>query len=442
MTSTQSSSSAAPTRPKRLPTSGLAVYVLVWSVVVAGFCAVLWSWCVGPVLSRLDSIASDSPIPDEPRVDEPAPQPKQPVVPARAEEKSLVSPKEVERRGRRAAGRSRWIAVQADIERIAARLDEIDQLDSKWKSDITRLSSEAEGRRIAGSPVQLERYAILLKLRSLVEVAPDSLRERLQAQQAILAATSEDAILERTPDSVEILDGLRGESIRLAEFLREQGRMLEAVIEDSRELPPAGNSLSESLATFLAERESETDQLILERVADAKQKATATVVTAVDAKKQAESDLRNARRRLAETESSTPANSPDIPSSIRQVTRAEFQAELPAIRQMLAPFISPGYVQPVTSFEFRQSTAKGPLSLSVLKESGALDPNDEGLLALLRIGGSRQEGQANDRPLGSFPQFHSKLDIRKSRVRESVTRAQTLLREYGEFMVKDGLLVR
>jgi hypothetical protein len=409
---------------------------------MAGFVAVLWSWCIDPVLSRLDSIGSDSRVPDEPQVEEPVPQQKQPAVSSRAEERLLVSPKEVERRGRRAAGQSRWIAIESDTKRIAARLDEIDQLDSTWKSDIARLSSEDDGRRIAGSPVQLERYTVLLKRQSLVNAGPDLLRERLQAQRAILAATSEDAIIERNPNSVEALDSLLRESTRLVEFLRERDRMLKAVIEDSRAISPAGNSLSESLARFLAERESETERLVSERVAAAKQEATATVATAEEARKQAETDLRSARRRFVETESSIPVDSTDVSSSTRHVTRANFQANLAAIRQVLSPFISPGYVQPVTSTEFRQSTAKAPLSLSILKKLGALDPDDEGLLVLLRIGGSRQEGRANDRPLGSFPQFYSELDITKSRVRDSVTRAQTLLREYGEFLVEDGLLIR
>ena len=442
MTSAQSSGPAAQARPQRLPPSALAVHVIVWCIIVAGFGAVLWSWCVSPVLSRLDAINSDSQIPDEPQVEESAPQPEQPAVPSRAEQKPLVSPQEVERRGRRAAGRSRWIAIESDINRIAARLDEIEQLESKWKSDIVRLSSEMDGRRIAGSPAQLPRYAVLLKRKRPVEVGADSLRERLQAQQATLAGTSEDTILDRTPSAVEPLDRLRSESVKFVEFLRERDRMLDAVVEDSQAIPPSGKSLSESLASFHAERESETDRLIEERISDAKQEATAEVAAADKSKKQAESDLRDARRRLAETESSASADLTDTPSSTRQVTRAEFQEELPAIRRLLSPFILPGYVQPVTSFEFRQSKAKGPLSLSALKESGALDPDDEGLLALLRIGGSRQEGRANDRPLGSFPQFHSKLDITKSRVRASVTRAQTLLREFGEFMVEDGLLVR
>lgn len=442
MTSTQSSSPAAPTRPKRLPTSGLAVYVLVWCVVVAGFGAVLWSWCVSPVLNRLDSITSDSPVPDEPRVEEPAPQPKQPAGPSPAEEKLLISPQEVERRGRRAAGRSRRIAIDSDVKRVAASLDEIDQLDSTWTSDIARLSSDDDGRRIAGSLVQLERYAVLLKRESPVSAGPDLLRERLHAQQRVTNDTSEDAILERTPDSVEALDSLIRESTKLVEFLRERDRMLDAIIEDSREIPPTRDTLSESLARLIDERESESERLISERVSAAKQEATATVAMANEAKSQAETDLRDARRRLAETESPVPADSTDVPTRTRHATRAEFQANLPAIRQVLSPFISPGYVQPVTSTEFRQSTAKVPVSLSVLKKLGALNPGDDGLLVLLRIGGSRQEGRANDRPLGSFPQFHSELDIGKSRVRDTVTRAQSLLREYGEFMVKDELLAR
>ena len=442
MTSAQSSGPAAQPRSKRLPSSGFAVQVLVWSIVAVCFGAVIWFWCVGPVLSRLDSIASDSPIPDKSVVETPTPQLERPAVPSRADEKLLTSPKEVERLGRQAAARSRRIAIESDVTRISTRLDEIDQLDSMWTSDIARLSSEDDGRRIAGSPVQLERYAVLLKRKCPVNAEPDSLRQRLQALQATFNATSEGTILERIPNSVEALDRLLSDSARLVEFLRERDRMLDAIVEDSREIPPADSSLSEALAGFLAERESENVRLIAERIADAKQESTSQVAVAEESKKQAESDLRNARRQLAESGSPAPVDSTDVSSSERQVTRAEFQAELPAIRQLLSPFISPGYVQPVTSTDFRQSTSKSPVSLSVLKKSGALDADDKGLLALLRIGGSRQEGRANDRPLGSFPQFHSELDLSKSRIRASLTRAQTLLRDYGEFMIEDGLLDR
>ncbi len=442
MTSVQSGGHAVSARSNRLPMSGIVVYALVWLFILAGFASVAWFWIVGPLLRHADSIASDSQITDEPLVEAPTHQPKQPIVPLHAVRKPLVSSDEVELLGQQAADRSRRIAIESDLKRIAARLNEIDDLDSRWKNNIARLSSAEDGQRIAGSPVQLERYALLLKRKSPVEAGPNVQRERLQAQQTALSAAGEDAILARTPNSVEALDRLRSESAQLVEFFRERERMLDAVIEDSRTIPPAVSSLSESLAAFLAERDSETDQLITQLIAEAKQEATMSVVTAEQMKKQAEIDLSNARLRLAESQFPVPADSTDAASSVRRVTRTEFQAELPTIRQLLSPFISPGYVQPVTSIEFRPSTEKTPVSLSVLKQLGALDPDDEGLLALLRIGGSRQEGRANDRPLGSFPQFHSELDIRKSRVRAAVARAQTLLRMYGEFMVEDGLLIR
>ena len=124
-----------------MPSSGFAVQVLVWSIVAVCFGAVIWFWCVGPVLSRLDSIASDSPIPDKSVVETPTRQLERPAVPSRADEKLLTSPKEVERLGRQAAARSRRIAIESDVTRISTRLDEIDQLDSMWTSDIALLSS-------------------------------------------------------------------------------------------------------------------------------------------------------------------------------------------------------------------------------------------------------------------------------------------------------------
>ena len=119
----------------------------------------------------------------------------------------------------------------------------------------------------------------------------------------------------------------------------------------------------------------------------------------------------------------------------------DYRKELDDIRAILKPFITPGYVQPVSADKLVHETVKRPISLSALQRAGALGETKEGLTILIRIGGSKAVSQQNDRPLGSFPRMNSLTELDdKDNVTSRLNAAQRLLRLYGLLMVEDGLL--
>ncbi|MCA9257939.1 MAG: hypothetical protein KDA61_02010 [Planctomycetales bacterium] len=115
---------------------------------------------------------------------------------------------------------------------------------------------------------------------------------------------------------------------------------------------------------------------------------------------------------------------------------------MPEVRSLLAPFITPGYVQPARgrgSYNLETTTEKKPVSLERLKLVGALDDTSKGHFYLLRFGGGRNTS-GNRRPLGSFPNYlGGDISVNVQSV-PRVKRAQALLREHGEALVEAQLL--
>jgi nitrogen fixation-related uncharacterized protein len=113
--------------------------------------------------------------------------------------------------------------------------------------------------------------------------------------------------------------------------------------------------------------------------------------------------------------------------------------DLPEIRRLLSPFISPGYTQPnKTAIDWPITTEKAPVSLSGLKRVGALQPTMKGLQHLMVCGSVKAPGPSGERPLGSFPDYDKYLTSPKNLA--AVKRAQELLRTHGQTLVEERLL--
>ena len=113
--------------------------------------------------------------------------------------------------------------------------------------------------------------------------------------------------------------------------------------------------------------------------------------------------------------------------------------DLPEIRRLLSPFISPGHTQPnKTAIDWPATTEKAPVSYSGLKRIGALQPTIKGLQDLMVCGSMMAPGSSGERPLGSFPDYDKYLTSPKNLA--AVKRAQELLRTHGQTLVEERLL--
>ena len=81
-----------------------------------------------------------------------------------------------------------------------------------------------------------------------------------------------------------------------------------------------------------------------------------------------------------------------------------------------------------------------PFSFSAIIREGALENDAKGLKSLFSLGGSQRLSWLNDRPIGSFPQNASELDITKPDIIRQLKAIQEFLRQHGEAMVEAKLL--
>ena len=119
-----------------------------------------------------------------------------------------------------------------------------------------------------------------------------------------------------------------------------------------------------------------------------------------------------------------------------------FRKDESEIKSLLSPFVSDGHIQLKGStdpWSWKKSAFAGPISISALRQLGALENTTEGLKKLYQFGGAKHRGAAHDRPLGTFPRY-SPSDFTKRETLNKIKRAQQLLRDHGRALVESGML--
>ena len=106
------------------------------------------------------------------------------------------------------------------------------------------------------------------------------------------------------------------------------------------------------------------------------------------------------------------------------------------VRELLQPFTAASFWQPGRERP-DETVTKGPISLSRLREEGALDNTSRGLTALLHI--ACRERPNDSRPKWSFGK-NSGFDGLNDQDKETMVEAQGYLRELGEALVAEGML--
>lgn len=108
----------------------------------------------------------------------------------------------------------------------------------------------------------------------------------------------------------------------------------------------------------------------------------------------------------------------------------DFEKDEALVRHMLGALFAAGYTQPVPGAKHKLTTTLGPVSLSALREFGALDPTEKGMLQLGHAGSD----PTNDRGPYGFPKrVGGELDRPEL---EFLLPAQKLLIKYQELLVE------
>lgn len=112
----------------------------------------------------------------------------------------------------------------------------------------------------------------------------------------------------------------------------------------------------------------------------------------------------------------------------------DFAKDEALVRHLLAALFAAGYTQPTPGAMHKLTTTLGPVSLTALRDFGALEPTQKGMLQLGHAGSD----PSNDRGPYAFPQrVSSELDRAEL---EYLLPAQRLLIKYQELLVEKGWL--
>jgi len=97
------------------------------------------------------------------------------------------------------------------------------------------------------------------------------------------------------------------------------------------------------------------------------------------------------------------------------------------IKGLLMAYTAPG-------FTYRPDDTKGPVSYSLIKSSGGLEPTRKGLGNLFFIAAGNSDRERGGLPEGVGGHIASETPV------APIERAQDLLIKYGELMVRKGML--
>jgi hypothetical protein len=205
-----------------------------------------------------------------------------------------------------------------------------------------------------------------------------------------------------------------------------------------------GSEDESSTAVVLARLDNEVLAHAQERVQHIQEQVQRAVAPHVEEARQAseklQRDTRDLEDEIAALTRSTRQIVDERERAVDQTARLQaIRRDLPEIRRLLSPFISPGHTQPnKTAIDWPITAEKRPVSLSGLKRVGALQPTMKGLQDLMVCGSMMAPGPSGERPRGSFPDYDKYLTSPENLA--AVKRAQELLRTHGQALVEERLL--
>lgn len=348
----------------------------------------------------------------------------------------------------RAVTRSRLAQHQRLADAIDTDLRLLDVELPRWHAQFTELLTSDAGRRVVVVGGYLDILSSLdgKSLPDEIEVA--SWRSQLSDLRTPLDEFAENVTTGMTVPPIygDELAALRNVVRQTVETLRQDRTVMNVIVRDVAHVDPGDMTLRAALdAKYQAE-----EQALVERLGEVRRTAEEAANQRLEQEQrilvELESEVRmlqaeaDQQRVSQEIEALSIENAAKEAEAERIAARArlvaEMQADMAEIETLLTPFIRDGEKHPEGIGFFKLTGELGPVSLTGLRGTGGLIESEEGLKALYLAGGDSR----NDRPLGSFPEYHGGHQKSDSDVRRRVTRARELLIKYGDLMVDQGLL--
>ena len=350
----------------------------------------------------------------------------------------------------RAVQKVKAASLAADAATASRHLDKLKKLQSDWAALEAALLQSDSGKRIAGSPKQLQLvFDIWQRARPSAEQMVQWERQLTALTEVIDDNAADADVISITDEHAKLLSDLGQELATQAAEFEQQKLLLESIQRETSALKPGNVTLVEAIEQHQGQQEkaeaarltevrdtarAQAEKELTERITKAERELSEAKVKAEEQRIEFEKQQLAEETRLREQKHK--ADLAGLKEESKRVEEALSEAQLDRamqrdmneIKGLLAAFVSPG-------FRHRNDDKKGPASYSVIKARKALEDTQTGMTALLWLACAD-----NDRPHDALPYYIGGNVNWNETNAKPIERAQELLNKYGELMVKKGLL--
>ncbi len=332
---------------------------------------------------------------------------------------------------------------------VVSDLGKVKSLQVEWTALESALLHESAGSRIAGSAKHLEQFVeIMQQVRPTADQIAEWESQLNPLMEPFAQSNSESTPVVITEEHAQLLSDLGKELKTQATEFQRQKLLVESIQRETSALEPIDLKLADAIEQHDVERErAETD-----RLAQVRETARAEAEKAADDRiAKAEQELTNERVKQKEQEIAgekervaAQGRLNDLKQKARAADLAEkatleadglrwaqlereMQRDMNEIKGLLMAYTSPG-------FTYRPDDTKGPVSYSLIRSSGGLEPTRKGLGSLFFIATGNSDRDRGGLPAGVGGHISSETST------APIERAQELLIKYGELMVRKGML--
>jgi len=360
-----------------------------------------------------------------------------------------IEAREALARSEHAVNKVKFAEVSALCDAATRDLGKIRKLQADWAVIEDSMMTGESGRRVAGSPQQLQLvFDIWQRSRPSAEQMVQWERQLTALTEIIDNNASDETVISITDEHSKLLSDLGKELATQAAEFEQQKLLLESIHRETSGLKPGNVALVDAIeqhrglqdkveAARLTEvrdtARAQAEKELTERITKAERELAEAKGKADDQRIQNEKQQLADEARLQDLLHK--AKLAGLKEEAKRVEEALQEAQLERamqrdmneIRGLLLAYMAPG-------FTYRLDDTKGPVSLSVIKSRGGLEPTRQGLQNLFFVARGNSDRPPGGMPEGVGGQIASATNI------APIERAQQLLIKYGDLMVKKEML--
>ena len=344
-----------------------------------------------------------------------------------------------------------WIRLTSSyrlVQQTNQLLSEMKQAEQDWIESLALLQSNVAGKKVAVNQERLYEFHSLMKEEHFTEQQLANWEQTISTCLVPIELSIQTKDRDYVPDQsllVPVLDASASIKNVIRKMELDQ-RSLNFLFTQTESETPGELSLQQALIQL----QNQIDSKRLKEVAIARKKIEEEYsqqmaeldrekTRLVQEKKVKDKEHENEKLRLEAVK----AVAMQKKEREKIIALQRFEQEYLKMKTLLLCFTAKDYTQvsPDQIDAYTNTTRKEAASLSAIRSRGALEDSTEGVIAMYKVGGERYS--TNKRPLGGLTayDYYKREKLSPSEI-ERLKTVQQFLREYGEIMVEQGLLIK